>query len=626
MLMLLFTCLACGIATPNAAAVYTELTDLSSAASIARSQADEDTLNWIAVCIERGAPLDDRLLAFFYDSQQEMLALTRRATDIEHCDFELPLEEEGFDLLLPHLSGMMAGGRVLVDAAYADRFAGSPELMVGHVETLLQMSRHMVSSDQTIIASMVCIRLARMAESVVQSAMDQGEIDPAMAVPLARAMNFTATPDPFGLRAGLAMERVVGTEWFARTIGLNNPELDPDEPLPTEQNDLAQEMFALVESVSNSSKQFPSLNSPTVGELRAAVDQLDSAFARMVAAMDDPNHTRRLRTIESIDTQIDTGEHGMLANMLVPDLPRAVEQQDTALADFARCQAQLQAIADGEPVAHFANAGDLWIRAGRLAEPLSGTWIDSPDDAVEIDALLSQSRGAKRRTYPAPWEDYLEATIPWWLPGQVALLDGLMRRIDVAITSGNASQAVADMEVALLMIAALCEDPRIATSLAASDAMGRISPLVQRFAATPAADEATRLALITLIRAVPTRDPAGLQRAALATRDRLEDFLRRWYKHTNAAAPSEDEALLSCIAWLRGWASAQAPPLHVVPGGATITIESLDTDTTRAWHELGAGDAPPLGFSDLPATTIAAATTAHTEAIERMREALQPGQ
>jgi hypothetical protein len=112
----------------------------------------------------------------------------------------------------------------------------------------------------------------------------------------------------------------------------------------------------------------------------------------------------------------------------------------------------------------------------------------------------------------------------------------------------------------------------------------------------------------------------------LATRDRLEDFLRRWYKHTNAAAPSEDEALLSCIAWLRGWASAQAPPLHVVPGGATITIESLDTDTTRAWNELGAGDAPPLGFSDLPATTIAAPTTAHAEAIERMRKALQPGQ
>jgi hypothetical protein len=125
---------------------------------------------------------------------------------------------------------------------------------------------------------------------------------------------------------------------------------------------------------------------------------------------------------------------------------------------------------------------------------------------------------------------------------------------------------------------------------------------------------------------VPTRDPAGLQRAALATRDRLEDHLSGWYNHTNAAAPSEDEALLSCIAWLRGWASAQAPPLHVVPGGATITIQSLDTDTTRAWHELGAGDAPPLGFSDLPATTIAAAATAHAETIQRMREVLQPGQ
>ena len=625
MLMLLSTCLTCSIATPNAAAVYTELTDLSSAAYIARSQADQDTLDWIAVCIERGAPLDERLLAFFHDSQQEMLAMTRRAADIEHCDFELPLEEEGFDVLLPHLSGMLAGGRMLVDAAYADRVAGSPELMVGHVETLLQVGRHMVSSDQTIIASMVSIALVRMAEGVVQSAMDRGEIDPAMAVPLARAMNFTATPDPFGLRAGLAMERVVGTEWFARTIGLNNPDLDPDKPLPTEENDLAQEMFAMVESVSNN--QVPGWNSPTVGELRAAVQQLDSVFARMLAAMDDPSGTRRLRTLESIEAQVDTGEHGVLANLLVPGLPRAVEQQDAALADFARCQAQLQAIADGEPVANFANAGDLWIRAGRLAEPLGGTWTDSPDDAVAIDALLSQSRDAKRRTYPSPWEDYLEATIPWWLPGQVALLDGLMRRIDVAISSGNASEAVADMEVALLMIAALCEDPRIATSLAAVDALGRIAPLVQRFAATPSADESTRRALIQRIRAVPTRDPAGLQRAALATRDRLQDHLSGWYyDHTNAAGPSEDEALLSCIAWLRGWASAQAPPLHVVPGGATITIQSLDTDTTRAWHELGAGDAPPLGFSDLPATTIAAAAAAHAETIERMRAALQPGQ
>ena len=325
MLMLLSTCLTCSIATPNAAAVYTELTDLSSAAYIARSQADIDTLDWIAVCIERGAPLDERLLDFFHDSQQEVLALTRRAADIEHCDFELPLEEEGYDLLLPHLSGMMAGGRVLADAAYADRVAGSPELMVGHVETLLQVGRHMVSSDQTIVASMVSIHMARMAEGVVQSAMDRGEIDPAMAVPLARAMNFTATPDPFELRAGLAMERVVGTEWFARTIGLNNPDLDPDKPLPTEENDFAQEMFAMVESVSNN--QVPGWNSPTVGELRAAVQQLDSVFARMLAAMDDPNGTRRLRTLESIDTQVNTGEHGVLANLLVPGLPRAVEQQ-----------------------------------------------------------------------------------------------------------------------------------------------------------------------------------------------------------------------------------------------------------------------------------------------------------
>ncbi|MDG1839092.1 MAG: hypothetical protein P8I91_09870 [Phycisphaerales bacterium] len=626
MLMLLFTCLACSIATPNAAAVYTELTDLSSAASISRSQSDDDTLNWIALCIERGAPLDDRLLAFFYDSQQEMLALTRRAADIEHCDFELPLKEEGFDVLLPHLSGMMAGARVLVDAAYADQVGGSPELMVGHVETLLQMGRHLVSSDQTIIASMVSIRLARMAESVVQSAMDRGEIDPAMAAPLARAMNFTATPDPFGLRAGLAMERVVGTEWFPRTIGLNNSDLDPEKPLPSKEIRRVQEMFAMVESVSNNSNQIPGWNSPTVGELRAAVDQLDSVFARMLAAMDDPNVTRRLKTLESISTQVDMGEHGMLASLFVPGLPPAVEQQDTALADFARCQAQLQSIADGEPVAHFANAGDLWMRAGRLAEPFGGIWIDSPDDAVAIDALLSQSRHAKRRVYPSPWEDYLEATITWWLPGQVALLDGLMRRIDVAISSGNASQAVADMEVALLMIAALCEDPRIATSLAAVDALGRIAPLVQRFAATPAADEAARRTLIQLIRAVPTRDPAGLQRAALATRDRLQDHLSGWYKHTNAAAPAEDEALLSCIAWLRGWASAHTPPLHVVPSGATINIQSLDTDTTRAWYELGVDSSPPLGFPDLPATTIAAAATTHADTIQRMRAALQHGQ
>jgi hypothetical protein len=111
----------------------------------------------------------------------------------------------------------------------------------------------------------------------------------------------------------------------------------------------------------------------------------------------------------------------------------------------------------------------------------------------------------------------------------------------------------------------------------------------------------------------------------LATRDRLKDFLG-WYKHTNAAAPSDDEALLSCIAWLRGWASVQVPPLHVVPSGATINIQSLDTDTTRAWHELGVDSSPPLGFHDLPATTITAAATTHAETIQRMRAALQPGQ
>jgi hypothetical protein len=127
---------------------------------------------------------------------------------------------------------------------------------------------------------------------------------------------------------------------------------------------------------------------------------------------------------------------------------------------------------------------------------------------------------------------------------------------------------------------------------------------------------------------VEARDAAGLQRATHATRERLrrliagEDFATRRFSDTNAEIPLEDDAVLSCVAWMRGWAGAQSPAQHVVPTGSGATIDSLDADILTTWHQLGAGDSPPLGFGELPATGIDTASRAHTDAIERMRAAL----
>ena len=625
MMLTIATCLAMSLAPTNAAEVYQELTERI----LAMDQTDEDldTLDWIGVCIERGAPLDERMLAFFHESQREVLTLTRRATDIEHCDFELPLKEEGYDLLLPHLSGMIGGARVLADQARAGLFAGTPGEMVEQLKALYQLRRHLISEDQTIIAGMVSISLARMARDVIQSALDRGEITPAMASPLARTMDFTASPDPFGIRAGMAMERVTATTWLSNKIGLNNPALDPDSPLPAKENELARSSFSRWQSFSDGSGAAPGWTSLSVGELRADVQQMDKAFDLMLAAMDDPDRPRGFERAQSIVAQVAAGEHGMLARGVMPGMNAgALEQQITALEDFATCREQLLAIAAGHDGGVYANAGELWIRAGRLSEPLGAAWIEAPDVSPAIDALLLQSLETKRRTYPTPWEDYLEAPVPWWLPGQVAVLDGLIQRIDRNIAGEQAALVLVDLEITLRMLAALAEDPRIGTSMAAVDALTRLTPLMERFAAM--ADETARRKMTSLVRGIPTRDAAGLQRATHATRERLrrhiagEDFATRRFPDTNAEIPLEDDAVLSCVAWMRGWAGAQSPAQHVVPTGNGATIDSLDADILTTWHQLGAGDSPPLGFGELPATGIDTASRAHTDAIERMRAAL----
>ncbi|MDP7070828.1 MAG: hypothetical protein QF561_05720 [Phycisphaerales bacterium] len=616
MLIQLILATSSAYATQNAADLYLKLVPEYEE----RNKQLELEVDWIQTCLEHGYPITDDMRSTLQSATDQTLRLIYEATSSKQCDFELNFAEDGFELLLPHLMHMQYGNTVLQGEASRAMQFGDHETFSKATVAALKMARDM-TSDSCVVSSMVSLSSALRIANRINDAMERGFIRPGEAKQIAEALTKSIEGDAFGIIEAVDNERAMGNTWLPNALGLSDHNTVDHEAL--------QEWLAMCNSVSTEEADpLLLLKNLTASEVRVALQKLDAAHGRIATAVRNPNRKAGIRAVKHLEHEVDEGKWGFISKIMIPAMGKVLQKRDEAIGTLQERIEQLKAIAtENELDPRLTNAAWWWIRAGEFASTLGPAWIDDPQLAGEIDVILTTSSAMSNAQYPQPWEYFLEATVPWWLPNQDLLLRGLLERANRSIAQEDATAAVRDLVLCIRMAAALSVDPRIATSLVAAGVVESLAMVLPAAASAGLLDQESRASLDQLLRTIPVRDPVGLQRAFQSTHDRVMDVMDP-ERIAGITLPDAGPSLLNAVAYLRGWSAAQGPqsPLfYVVPGGsaAHLRLYRLDANLLDAWYELGSQSDQLAGFAELGGIDAEASKKAVPEMIQQARDALR---
>ncbi|MDP6890087.1 MAG: hypothetical protein QF471_02050 [Phycisphaerales bacterium] len=596
----------------NAAHLYREAFEQLAA------QSDEDTeqFEWVAECLAHWYPVDDGAIRAWRAANGEAVDQIVEASTRSQCDFGVDVDGQGFNALLPHLGSMMRAARLLEEAAAMSLQEGNPENAIQYAEAAIRSAEHL-QSDHLIIGSMVSASIIdRLAGRITDTMVTRGQLTPDAAMHLAARFAPTTDRDPFGITEAIRTEQRVTQGWLKQQFGLDDPDLDPNTSVS-----------GLIGKADDAwAQELAFLPTLTVGQANAEFDRLSQAQDVAIAAASNPNLESGLKTLAGAEEDIKRGKYGLLAGALMPAMISVLESRNKTVASIRQRTGQFQALAAGrvDPAA-LANGGRLWLEAGLIAVEAPQPWTTDAAAVDAIDALLGRSAVSKEATTPPVWEHQhrLEAAVPWWLPTMTLLIDGLLERLDRRLASPEETDLASHAAVLLRMIAALSNDPHLASSRVAADTLQRLAPLITRISSHAKTSPQDRRMMSQLVRTIPLRDPAGLQRAESETRTRLSNFLQ-YTESIDASLPSAADDLLPFIAWARGMMQSSEPDTRLVPTGVTADgrISGIDTTALTTWEELGAAGASPEGFSDLPLCNVNVAINSVPTSIATIRSTL----
>jgi len=597
-------------ASPETADHYQSIQELQSA----RSDTTIAELTWLRAAVREGYPLTDTMRSRLRFLQNEELRAIEQVTSMAAPDFQLDWEGEGFGVLLPHLGAFMSSARAAGAQLQLDLASGHGDTAPRTAKMACTLSLH-VGHDPCLLTSLVSMSMTSQMLDVIEDSLDRQGIDPTTAQQLTEVLE--SIDVAFRLPQALDRERLVATQWMPKTLGLDND---------SGQSVIDPEGADALASVTGSSIAFAGMSKASV---RSEIDQVGEFYDAMASALEIRDRARSLDGVRALQQRVDQGEFGLFAGILAPNMTTILEKRNTIAEQVESLTQTLRAFEAGQSP-NSLNAAWAWMQAAELADEAGPEWTEDSDVAAEIEAVLVLADARRTAGFPPPWGDYLEPPVPWWLPGQDALLRGLLDSAERAVREGRVGDAVNDLDRVLRIVAALSDHPSISSGLLAAAAMTRAATTLASDALRGSCSNDARARLLARIRAINSRDPAGLRRATSETRRRIDELSADLSPPLpQLQVPELDEGLLNAIAWLRGSASAHdGTPIYVVPGGDASKIELffLDAESLDGWRRFGAERETPLPFTDLGAVELAPARTSMQTALDRSRTALRPGQ
>ncbi len=471
---------------------------------------------------------------------QPALRLAHRGAKQGYSDFDLDYAQ-GIDLLLPHLASMRGITWAMHHDALVRLRDGDSAGAAAAVASMYRMGGHL-SSDRIIVSSMVGQALFGAGEMVAQAGMDGAAFTADDSATMLEALRDFSDSDPFEYVEAIAMEQEVMIGWVAEKYA---------------SEDGAEQVAGLFQGTLPESEQIKQLRSMTEEEFYGSLDQVDQLMNRVIEAFSDPDQDAGRATMAKIMEEISAGEHGIMANVMVPAYNKIFDKMHMAEQRLADRKASLALLMTGElsPRAG-ANAVIFYLRAITLLDeidpekrkqwPILATKPDEPIDeelvkslteAEPIITLLREASHTARCDFSAVRGHWAPA-IPAYLPGFRELANLLVADADRLLQAGEADAAVDRLEICYRMSAHLATDGVITSALVSHDMFNAVDAILQRELTQAFLEDDHWELLHQALKTMSRKDPFGYIAGITGARKRIEEWLSN--RRQSSDAPQLD--------------------------------------------------------------------------------------
>lgn len=467
----------------------------------------------------RGAPTAAHRSA--YAKIGPYLERVRAATSVGECSWGTDFNQ-GFSVLLPQLSDLRTAARALRFDAEMRVAAGD---IAGAVDALGSLSGIAVHarSEGFLVSSLVSGAVAMVQERGIDHLLGSTPLGADEAAALLATLDRYDPKDPIGLLGTMATERDVARRTLERAFSGEEG---------------ADELSDLLDPAAD--ERFRGLDDENWRQEVARADAAYEGLERIVA-MEDRDAARA--EIARLSDQVDAGEFGPLAQLLMPAMGRVMETNWRIADTLAARRAGLAGIRDGTiDAAAFTNAAYAYLRLASLGAGIPVEAQERIEAARVASTALDESARTEAREDLAPLRARLRREFA--LAGRAGRCDfdaaigqgavylspylpGLRAAVRAHLADAllgsdpDATSRPAALESALVLVGHLSADPRIGHSLVASSVLAEVADAFALCAEERSIDDAARARLGALVAALPRDDVLGFRAAVAKDRERL---------------------------------------------------------------------------------------------------------
>lgn len=451
------------------------------------------------------------------------LRLAQRGAEQSYSDFDLDYGQ-GFDLLLPHLSGLRNLSRAMSADAMMRLHDGDSHGAAQRLASGYQMSAHL-SNDHILISSLVGDAMFRNSDSAVQIGLDQAGFNAGDSASLLRAMNSLGNHDPFAFIESVSGEQEIAIMWMNERFGNQEDRIR-----------MADEMGWLTDNGSDAER----LAAMTDDEFQDQMELYDRTMDRVVEAFTIEDREAGRALLDKITEEVENGERGFLAELILPSLGRVYDRMHDSQKQIDERIELLEKLTTGltQPEDE-ANAALFYLQAiAKLEERPANDLIalrqldEDPsvvlnpellgvlDSSEPILKILRQGSKLQRCdfsfTRPRPHD--LLNLYPPYAPGLHDLFRLLNADAVRLLRKGELETAVDRLDISFRMIAHFSGDEILISPLIAHHAFTRSLLITKDAMSLKNFSDTNRAALFNAVKRIPQRDPFGYIGSMVAMR------------------------------------------------------------------------------------------------------------
>jgi len=586
--------------------------------------------DWAAIESYRGDPAAQPTPELRAAIERANIAMNnaRRGAGQEYSDYDLDYSQ-GFSLELSHLSHLRTLAKVMQADAQLRIHDGDAAGAADRIDSMYTIGRH-AAGDRVLISSLVGQAIFAAGDTMMDSMVERGMLDPATSATLARTLEAFDADDPFKHVEAIGIEQ----ELTATTI----------ENFMAEHGNVG-DLFSMLTGDGNVSMLTGDGNVPaelsgaTAGDVNNAITQYDAVMDEMAVAfsVDDPTEGRA--ALETIEAEITSGEHGLLARFFVPSLTRIYERKIAAQEQIAARLELFRGIADGSIDAlHRANAARWYVAAAaalrehpdeqlnalRAFDANPSRVIDEAltslcTSANRIDEFVAQATTMQHCDF-APLRP-LDAVRPYSTPVYAGTLRDLQRFLLVDavrhVRAGDGERAAARLLESIVLCGNLSNDPVFTSAISAHQAFRQIADVASHAHDLGVLDDGQLGKLADVADRMSRADPFRYLGAAAQPDGHLEAYYRERIPATDDADDSALQRLVAIIEKMKP--DALFFTAHLIDGvrrsvseESKLVLSSLvglndivDAAAVNAIHEMASTNDMPMSDETLESLTSA---------------------